>query len=257
MDLNDYWQENKRFVTIVFAGFVVFLIGYFVIDGHYGDDIKASSGKITRLRGDLKKAMFTGSDLTLAQEENDALRAAVGTLEEAVAFRPREEFVLDPMLGSFPNQYLRTLTRVREDILPRANRGNMAIDPGLGMPKLSPTKDEEIVRYLEALDVIETVSAMAIDSRVKRLEKITIRLDTGLTSRDGLGRIERTSITFGMRGASLALTRLVAATQRPRDGRVLHVNDLEMTPSRNKDDEVQLELTLTIARLRPVETPEG
>ena len=32
MDLNDYWQENKRFVTTVLAGLVVFLIAYFWID---------------------------------------------------------------------------------------------------------------------------------------------------------------------------------------------------------------------------------
>jgi hypothetical protein len=105
--------------------------------------------------------------------------------------------------------------------------------------------------------VIETVTVMAIDARVQRLEKIGIRLDSGLTSRAGLGRIERTSVSFELRGDSLSLTRLLTATQRPVDGRVLHLGDLEMTPSRNKDDEVQLDLTLTIARLRPAETPES
>jgi len=257
MDLNDYWQENKRFVTFVLLRIVAFFVGYLVIDGHYSEDIDAAKGTISRHRGTLRKPLFTPGDLSRAEEENDALRTAVATLEEAAAFQPREEFVLDPALGSFPNQYLRTLTRVREDLLPRANRGNMTIEPGLGMPKLSPTKDEEIVRYLEALDVVETVAGIAINSRVKRLEKITIRLDSGLTSRDGLGRIERTTVRFAMRGTSLALERLLAATQRPGDGRVLHVHDMEMTPSRNKDDEVQLDLTLTIARLRPADTKEG
>ena len=31
MDLNDYWQENKRFLTIVAGGLLVFLIGEMVI----------------------------------------------------------------------------------------------------------------------------------------------------------------------------------------------------------------------------------
>ena len=257
MDLNDYWQENKRFVTTVCAGLVVFLVGYFILNAHYQTDIKDTDRRISSLRTDLRKPMFTSSNLSTAKEENEALLAAVATLEEATAFRPREEFVLDASLGSFPNQYLRALTRVREDLLPRANRGNMTIEAGLGMPKLSPTKDEEIVRYLEALDVIETVATAAIDARVKRLDKITIRLDTGLNSKAGLGRIERTRVHFEMRGTSLALTRLVSSTQRPRDGRVLHIDEIEMSPSRSKDDEVQLDLTLTIARLRPLETAEG
>ena len=31
MDLNDYWQENKKFLTTVFAGVIVFLIGQLLI----------------------------------------------------------------------------------------------------------------------------------------------------------------------------------------------------------------------------------
>ncbi len=255
MDLNDYWQENKRFVTIVVGGLVVFLIAYFWIDGHYGDDIGATRGTIRNLRSDLGEGMYTASDLTVAEDENEALKADVAELEGATRFRPREEFVLDENLP-YPSQYLRVLNLVREDLLPRANQADLTIDSGLGMPKFSPTVDAEIERYVEALDVIETVASIAIDSRVRRIEGISIRLDPGLTSRAGLGRVEHTRVSFDIRGPSLALTRLVAATQRPRDGRVLHVADLEMRPTRHKDDEVQLDLVLTIPRLREIELEE-
>jgi hypothetical protein len=257
MDLNDYWQENKRFVTIVVAGLVVFLIGYAVLKSQYGDDIRDNRKAINRLRTDLAKEMHTSSDLAVAQGENDELLAAVEVLHDAVHFQPRPEFLLDETLGSFPNQYLRALTRVREDLLPQANRANLTLDPGLGMPKLSPTRDAEIVRYLEALDVIETVVGMAVDAKVQRIEKITIRLDPGLSTRAGLGAVERTRVKFDVRGNSLALTRLLASTQRSADGRVLHLDDMEMVPSRNKTDEVRLTLTLTIARLSEVVTEES
>ena len=257
MDLNDYWQENKRFVTIVVTGLVVFLIAFWILDGRFSPKINTHKRTISSTGTKLRAEMYSAADLTAAEDENEALTTTVAALREAVQFEPRPEFLLDDGLGSFPNQYLRTMTRVRDDILPRANRANLALDPGLGMPKLSPTRDAEIVRYLEALDVIETVIGFAIDAKVQRIEKIGIRLDPGLSTRKGLERVEKTTVNFDVRGTSLALTRLLAATQRSASGRVLHLDDLEMVPSRQKTDEVRLTLALTIARLGAVETPEG
>ena len=85
-----------------------------------------------------------------------------------------------------------------------------------------------------------------------RLEKIQIKLDPGLLSRAGLGSVERTRIQLTVTGASGSLTSFLGRTQRPRDGRVLHVEDVEMIPSRNKKDEVRLDLTVVLARLADV-----
>ena len=41
MDLNDYWQENRRFVTTVGTGVVVFLIAKLVLGSMYEDEIQA------------------------------------------------------------------------------------------------------------------------------------------------------------------------------------------------------------------------
>ena len=119
------------------------------------------------------------------------------------------------------------------------------------MLTLSPTRESEIQRYLEALDVVDTTVRRAIDANVQRVEKINVRLDTGLTSREGLGRIERTRVSFTVIGTAASLQRLLTRTQRPRQGRVLHVHELEVVPSRHKQDEVRLDLTLVIAR--PIE----
>ena len=70
------------------------------------------------------------------------------------------------------------------------------------------------------------------------------------------GEIERTRVSLTVTGPSLALTRLLTSTQRPRDGRVLHVDEVEMVPSRSKEDEVRLELTLVIARMAAPEETE-
>ncbi len=193
--------------------------------------------------------MYTSQHLADAHAENDALIAAVEELRAAARFEARPGFRLDPGLGSASNQYLRALARVREELLPRANRGNLQVDSALGMPRLSPTREAEIVRYLEALDVIDTVVGMAINARVQRVDRIQVRLDPGLSSREGLGDVERTRVSLTLTGTSLALTRLLTSTQRPRDGRVLHIDELEMVPSRSKENEVRLELTVVAARL--------
>ena len=141
----------------------------------------------------------------------------------------------------------------------RANRAGIALDLELGMPELSPTVEAEIERYLEALDLVESVVDLAIRSRVQRIDKIQVRLDPGLSSRQGLGRIERTKVVFALTGTSLALDRLLVWTQRPPPGgRALLVDGFEMQNARGKEGEVRLEVTFLVPRVRaPEPTPEG
>lgn len=252
MDFNDYWQENKRFVTTVAGLAVFFLAGRWALAETFTSDLTAAQGSISRSRRGLGEAMFTATDRAQAEGENESLRAAVEQLEQAVEFEPRPEFRLDPAGGSSQNQYQRAVSRVRDDLLLRANRANLKLDAGLGMPKLSPTREAEIERYLEALDVIDAAIRLAIDAHVQRVDKIQIRLDPGLSSRTGLDRIEETKVELTMIGDSLALTRFLARTQRPAEGekgRVLRIGSAELVPSRSKDDELRLDATLIIARL--------
>jgi hypothetical protein len=252
MDLNDYWQENKRFVNGVAGGAIVFLVAHLFVSGSFDDDIRVKQGEINKRKRDLSEAMFTSSDLADARAENDVLQAAVTELREATHFVPRADFTLASDRGAPNVQYLRAVSSVRDDLLVRANRANLTLESALGMPALSPTREEEIVRYLEALDVVETVVDLAIDSRVQRVERVRVRLDPGLDSREGLGEVERTRVSFTITGTSLALSRLLIWTQRPPgtgEGRVLHVDEVELLPSSSKEDEVRLDLTLVIPRL--------
>jgi len=253
MDLNDYWQENKRFVTMVAGGAIVFLIAFMMISDSYGKDINTSKTAKGRLEKNLKGAVYSARDLRTVQEENEALEGVVANLSEAATFPSRDGFRLVADGGSAPNQYLRIVSRVREDLVVLANRANLALDGSLGMPQLSPTREDEIERYLEALDVVDRVSRAAIQARVKRLEKIKVRIDPGLGSRNGVGRIERTRVSFTIIGSGASLTAILAATQRPRDGAPLAVQEVELEPARNKRDEARLDLTLIIPRLVAVE----
>jgi len=251
VDLNSYWQENKRFVTSVAAGAAVFFVAYLVVGGRYEGAITSKRGELARLEGDLRKSHFTAGDYDEAEAENETLQAAVSTLAKGADFEPRERFRIDraPGAPSAGSQYLRALSEVHDTLIPRANRANMRIDPGLGMPALSPTRDDQIERYLEALDVIDTVANLAIQCNVSRVQEIAVRIDPGLSSRQGVGAIERTQIQFSFEGPAMPLTELLARTQRPPDGRALLIEDVEMLASKSKVGDARLDLTVVAARL--------
>jgi len=256
MDLGASWQENKRFVVSVGAGAVLFLIAHSIENSIYEPEKRSTQREIQRYRNQLEDAPYTSQDQALAEEDHEALLASASQLAEAVRFRPRPEFVPDPAAGSAANHYLRTLSRVRDELTTRAGRANLELDSSLGMPELSPTSEAEIVRYLEALDLVETVSDLAIRARIKRIDRIQVRLDPLFGSRQGVGDVERTRVLMSLSGTSLSLTRLLAWTQRPGpSGRVLAVDELEMLPARNRRSEVRLDLTLSVPRVRPIEAP--
>lgn len=254
MDLGAYWQENKRFVLTVGAGALVFLIGFAVESSLFQGKITAAQRAIQLSKNKLKEMQFSAKDLAEVESENAALRAALGQLTAAARFQPRPEFTPDPAAGSSANHYLRTLSRVREELLQRANRASVTVDPSLGMPELSPTAEREILRYLEALDLVETVADLAIRARADAVDKIQVRLDPAHNSRQGVGQIERTKVQMTLTGSSVALTRVIAWTQRPGpDGRVLPIDQLEMSTARGRKEEVRADVTFVLARVKELE----
>jgi len=249
MDLNDYWQENKRFVLTVLGGLLVFWIGTMMIDSFIGSELRSKKRTRQSLQSQLKEERFLPRDLARARSENEALSEARGALVERVAWTPRPEFRLDPSRGSAGNQYFATAQRVREELLRRAGRSNVRIDQDLGLPGLAPTRDDEIERHLEALDLVERVVGTAIDERVERIDDIEIKLDPGLRGRRGPGRVERTRVKLRMVGGSGPMLRVLNRTQAPADGQSLVIEELEAIPERTKNDEVRLEVTFLVPRV--------
>ena len=246
MDLNDIWQEHKRFILTVAVGCLVFLIANLTVSSIYEGDLASAGARSVATRRELAKPLFGSRDRTRAEEQNDGLRLALGELRERVAFQPRAEFVLDPNGGAESIQYQRIASGVRDDLLPRAARVNLALEDTLGLPALSPTEAYKIERYLEALDVVDRAVRLAIDAGVARIDDISIKLDPALLSRAGTSTVERTKITFEMVGPSLAMTRFLLATQRA-ETTALMIHEFELTAKR--PEETRLSLVLLVARV--------
>jgi len=256
MDFNDYWQENKRFVTGVAIGVIVYLIVAMMINSSVGADLASTRGGLRSVDRDLKEPRYSSADKARADEQNEALRSAVADLTNLVAFVPRPEFEVDSSrpIGS---QYVERVSAVRDDLLRRAGRRKLRLPEDLGLPALAPTRDEEILRHLHALDLIERVVSNAIELGVERIDKIEIKLDPGLYSRQGVGRVERTRVRMKLSGASGPMVDLLARSQQPAAGASLMIDELEILPERNKTQSSRMEVVFLLPYVQPLELGEG
>ena len=99
----------------------------------------------------------------------------------------------------------------------------------------------------------------ALAQGVARVDRIDIRLDPRLGSKDGVGRIEKTRVLFALSGAPKPLVDFLAATQDPSStggvegGAPLTVEKVELAPARNKADEAALEVVFIVARVERAE----
>ncbi|MGD2018285.1 MAG: hypothetical protein PVJ89_09225, partial [Planctomycetota bacterium] len=183
MDLNDVWQENKRFITTVGSGFLVFLIGYLVVEGMYAGDIASIKRNNSNARRKLGTEMFTADDRELARDENDLLRSSFDKLSDAAAFRPRPEFDLAGRGESAQNVYMTSVENVRDRVGDLASRRRAYLPEGLDLEQLKTKNVDAIERNLHAVDLLERTLVLAIESGVKQVRSVDVKLDPAFTSR--------------------------------------------------------------------------
>ncbi len=251
MDLNEYWQENKRFILSVASGVIVFITGSMLVNGFFRNSLEQQKRSATSTEAKLKnEPMYTSSDLSAAEKENEELKRAVDALSKAIEFEPRAPFRLDPAKGSANNQYFQTVSSVREKLLSDCGRGNLRLQEDLGLPALSPTHDPEIARYLAALDLVDRAARTALAAGIERIDKIQILLDPKLTSRQGVGDVERTRVTFGISGKTSPMVQFLLQSQSPKDYPPLLIEKADIQPAVGKVDEAKLDVVFVLAQLR-------
>ncbi len=247
MNFEAYWQENRTFVLRVAAGAVLFLIGSMVVSGTVGSELVAKRSALTSAQRRLAQPAHTAADEQAAREDHTRLGALLAELEQRVDFAPRGGYrpIAAPATTA---RYLNAVAAVREELLPLARRRGMALDPALGLPEQSPTREDELGRYLDGLDVVERAARLALDEQVERIDTLRIRLDPSLFGRDGAGYVERTSIELSMSGKSAPLLAFLQRTQRAGP-RPLIVERATLEASRQRADEARLELVLLAPRV--------
>ncbi|MFT4647895.1 MAG: hypothetical protein ACI9X4_001110 [Glaciecola sp.] len=254
MNLSDYWQENKRFVTTVVGGVLVFFVAYWMLAGSYGSQARDAKREISSLRTDLRKPLYGAADRDVAEQENDALRAALQSLSERTAFVPREPFRWTPGSESASNLYFQRVAEVGERLRRLASRSRARLPEGLDLEPLMTNDSNTIERHLDALDLIERVVTEALGSGVESVDRIRVELDPNFRSKQGLGSVERTQVQFDMTGPSKSITATVLAIQGDKYGQPVVLDSiLAKTPRRNAG---QVTLNLVCSALRLHETHE-
>ena len=264
MDLNDIWQENKRFITTVGSGLLVFLIGLFVVDGMYAGDIRTVERQNQSARSKLRVNMFTSDDREVARDENDALLTSFETLADAVAFKPRPEFDLKERAGSARNVYMSSVDQVRNRVEDLASRRRARLPEGLDLARLETNNVDAIERTLHALDLLERVVVLAVESGVKQVRSADIKLDPAFTARRGLGSIERTKVSVDIVASPDAVARWLLACETPADGnaefsvrqQALPIDSIDARRAASKSDEVSAKVTFLVVRVNEVEDSE-
>lgn len=260
MDLNEFWQENKRFVMTVAGGVLVFFTGVVLIDNLFGSELSAQGARKIKANATLAGSLFAQSELDLLRVENQKLVAAREALVKATVFVARPTFA--PNTGSITNRYFEVESATRDELLPAAGRVGLPVPEDLGLPALAPTKDEHIARYLDGLDIIDRTLRLGFEAGLGRVEGIDIKLDTRLLSGKPVEGLEKTLVTFKLRGRATSLTRLVLLLQRSAQTRVGVLEKAEFLAGGAREDDARLELTLAAVRLhdalpeaKPAEKP--
>lgn len=257
MNLGEWWQENKRFAVTVASGALVFVIGSMLVDTFYTQELRITRASLNSARNKLEgEALYSAEQLAQLQREHEALVTATDALRKTVNHQPRPAFAFDAVKGAAANQYFQTVASAREELLTLAGRANLRLPEELGLPALSPTREPDIARYLAGLDVVDRAVRMALAAGVERIDKLEIKLDPKLNSKDGPGAIEHTRISLTCSGKAAPIVQFLLLTQDPASGGPLIVERSEMQPPRGKTDEAVLEIVFDAVRLQEKE-PES
>ena len=247
MDAGEFWQENKRLITSVGVGFLVFLIGRVVIKNQFSRERTTLQAAVSRNQRSLREGRYQGDDLREADAVHGELSEAVQVLARSLAFETRPRFEFDAARDS--TQYYVLHSEISRELSTLASKARVVLPAGLDMQAPDTAQEERIQRHLEALDMVDRVLRLALESRVDRVHSIRIRLDPSLGSRGGVGEIEETEVEIDLRGRAAPIVRTLALTQGDRYGKPLPIGKLEMVGARSKQDEVGAKVTFLVVRL--------
>ncbi len=193
MDLNDLWQEHKRFILGVATGAVLFFVAYSWISAEF--DTTSLERSIRSYRASLSGTRrFGRKALQVLDKRVRELLARLERDKSLVEFRIRPEF--DVSKKTYPERdYARLAAKVQEEIRNECELNNVTLDPRkgaarVGLPPSSPLDKESIQRTLLGLDLAERTLKLWLDAG---------REVMGLPGRRALGliSIDRVAIDIG------------------------------------------------------------
>ena len=167
MDLNDLWQEHKRFILGTAIGVVLFFVAFSWISQVY--DTSGMERSIRRYKASLAgQKRFGRKALRALEQRAKELKKRLARDRALVEFKIRPEF--DVSKKTYPERdYARLAAKVQEEIRGECELNNVTLDPRrgaarVGLPPSSPLEKEAIQRTLIGLDLAERVLKTWLDA---------------------------------------------------------------------------------------------
>lgn len=232
MDLNDVWQNHRRFILGIGAGLLVTTIAYAVI-GSVWDAGGASSAASARLQKLNKMDGVPKSELSAVLGATTAYGERIAELTERMRFKPDPRYVLDKNEKTPDLRFTEIRSLATEALVDVAARGNIRVDESLGLPPFTPAGREAIQRYLLGLNVVQEVVESAILADVRAVDSIEVIDARGKKSKDKRQLAETLTVKFKISGTAAALSELVSLIVRDTD-QFLSIDDASIEVDKKK-----------------------
>ncbi len=173
MNLDAFWQKNKRVVLGCLGGVVVFFVLLSVLTSGARERQEKARRQISAANRELREARFGPDQVRALESSLRELEASNARLAEWALPPLRDDFRLPP--GKAPSQHYIELTGgLRQELVAWALRRNCEVDETLGLPAVSPTQAHQVERTLRGLDVVERVVRLAVAGGARRVERLSI-----------------------------------------------------------------------------------
>jgi hypothetical protein len=215
LDLNDIWQQNKRWILGVGAGLVLFWLGTVIVRSIWNGE-RAESAVESVFRSTRGEQYYQANERTAAKTDGEELAAAEQRLRSALEYVPEDRFLLagksDPDLhfDQVSREVRRTLVEKAQQYAVELSGGDLVWEPPvgdeigrtlLGLSVLHHAVD----RLLDAGDRVRSTDPEALG--VTRIDQFKVEKSTQRKPRrrgrdasvDVEGRIVETDVTFTFR----------------------------------------------------------
>ncbi|MDP6849650.1 MAG: hypothetical protein QGH51_03645 [Planctomycetota bacterium] len=191
MNLDAFWQANRRFLIGVAIGLVSFLIlGSILVSGPKKAAASSRRSIMTATRT-LRGKHVSSQDVARARTRLEALKKQGRKLAELALPIATDGFVIPE--GQSPSKHYIEFTGARrQELISAGLLRDMEIDESLGLPAVSPSQPQIIAKVLHGFFVVDQMMRLAIDYGAESVDDIAI---STRSSRPGTLRASLLDIT--------------------------------------------------------------
>ncbi len=190
MNFDAFWQSNRRFLTGIAIGVLVFLVGRAIIGKTAGSDLAAHERSIRSTSRKLGEFHVSANGVRTAEQRLEELEQRAQELAR-LALQPDATLLAEmagredagergyrgwvPEPGQSPSRhYIEFTGRRRQDLTGLALLHDVDLDESLGLPVESPTQRGLIEKTLRGFFVVDQVVRTAVEYGARAIEDVAI-----------------------------------------------------------------------------------